>query len=80
MTVESNFAFAIATLGDWLKNFAPVFTPTRRRPKPVAPCTRDFSRALSKVTSRNYDWFIALFALVAIGRSNYFGIGFSTVV
>lgn len=28
----------------------------------------------------NLDWFIALFASVAIGRSHYFGIGFSTVI
>ena len=28
----------------------------------------------------NSDWFIALFAPVVIGRSNYFGIGFSTVI
>ena len=25
LTVESDYAIAIATLGDWLKNFAPVF-------------------------------------------------------
>ena len=39
---------------------------------------RDFSRALSKfqIIARNYDWFIALFAPVVIGRSNCFGFGF----
>ena len=44
MTVESNDAIAIATLSDWLKNIAPVY-------QPVATCTRNFSRALSGVTS-----------------------------
>ena len=48
------------------------------KPKPMAPFTRDFSNALSKlqVIARNSDWFIAMFAPVVIGRSNYFGIGF----
>ena len=45
MTVESNDEIAIATLSDWLKRLAPVFQPMRAKPKPIAPCTRDFSRA-----------------------------------
>ena len=75
MTVESNYVIAIATLNDWLKRLAPVF-------QPIAPCTRDFSRALSElqVIARNCDWFIALFVPVVIGRSNCFGFGFSTVI
>ena len=32
------------------------------------------------VIGRSSDWFIALFALVVIGRSDYFGVGFSTVI
>ena len=46
--------------------------------KPIASCTRDSPRALSKLRAiaRNYDLFIALFAFVVIGGSNYFGIGF----
>ena len=50
--------------------------------KPIAPCTRDFSRASSElqVIARNCDWFIALFVPVVIGRSNCFGFGFSTVI
>ena len=33
------------------------------KPKPMAPCTRDFSRASSElqVIARNCDWFMALF-------------------
>ena len=84
MTVESYYVIAIATLSDWLKRLAPVFQPMRSKtkPKPIAPCTRDFSRAWSElqVIARNCDWFIALFAPVVIGRSNCFGLGFSTVI
>lgn len=67
----------VITLSDWLENSMPVF-----QPKLIAPCTRDFSRALSKlqVISWNSDWFIAPFAPVVIGRNNYLGTGFSTVI
>ena len=77
LTVESNYAIAIATLSDWLKRLVPVF-----QPKPIAPRTRDFSRASSQlqVIARNCDWFIAPPARVVIGRSNCFGFGFSTVI
>ena len=80
MTAESNHVIAIATLSDWLKNLEPVFHPMRSETK-TAVCTRDFSRALSKlqVMTRNSDWFIALFAPVVIGRNYYLGISFSTV-
>ena len=66
MTVESNYVIAIATRSE-------------AKPKPIAPCTRDFSRASSELQliARNCDWFIALTAPVVIGRSNCFG--FSTV-
>ena len=82
MTVESNYVIAIATLNDWLKRLAPVFSQLEAKPKPIMPCTHDFSRALSKfqIIARNCDWFIALFAPVVIGRSNYFGFGFSTFI
>ena len=82
MAVESNYA--IASLGDWLQNLAPVFQPIRSKfkPKLIAACTRDSSRAFSKlqVIARNSDWFTALFAPIVIGRTNYFGIGFLTVI
>ena len=79
MTVESNYVIAIATLSDWLKRFVPIFQP---KPKPIAPCTRDFSRASSElqVIAGNCDWFIALPAPIVIGRSHCFGFGFSTVI
>ena len=57
-----------------LKEFRASF-PTNEKPKTIAPCTCDSSRALSElqVIARNSDWFIALFAPVVIGRRNYFG-------
>ena len=82
MTVESNYA--IATLSDWLKRLAPVFQPMRStvQPKPIAPRTRDFSRALSewRIIARNCDWLIVLYVPVVIGRNNCLGFGFSTVI
>ena len=83
-TVESYYVIAIATLSDWLKRLAPVFQPMRIKTtvKPIAPCTRDFSRASSElqVIVRSCDWFMALFVPVVIGRINCFGFGFSTVI
>ena len=87
MTIESNNAIAIATVSDWLQNLAPIFSSNEKRL--IAPCTRNFSRPLTRSYSRllklqviawSSDWFIALFAFVVIGRRNYFGIGFSTVI
>ena len=49
MTVESNYAIAIATLSDWLKRFAPVFQPTRIKTKT--------NRAM-------YAWFVPRFERV----------------
>jgi len=58
------------------------FIQREAKPKPNATCTRDLSRPLSKsqVIASISDWFIALFAPVVIGRSNYFATGFSTVI
>ena len=79
MAVESNYAIAIAKFSDWLENLAPLFQPMRSKTKPIAPCTNEFSRALSKlqVTAGNSDWFTALFASVVTGRGDSFEIGFS---
>ena len=51
------------------------FNQLEAKPKPIALCTHEFSRALSKsqVIARNSDWFTALFAPAVIGRSNNFG-------
>ena len=59
-----------------------VFNQWEAKQKPTAACMRDFSRALNKLQeiARSSYWFIAVFAPVLIGRSDYFGIGFSTVI
>ena len=46
------------------------------------PCSQVFSRAWHRlhVFALNSDWFIALFAPVVIGQSNYFGFGFTTSI
>ena len=82
MTVESNYVIAIATLSDWLKDTRQFFNQWEAKPKPIAPCTRDFSRASSElqVIARNSDSFMALFVPVVIGQSDYLGFGFSTVI
>ena len=82
MTVESNYAIAIATPIDCLKVLDQFFNQWESKQKPIAACKRDFSRALSKlhVIARNSDWLIALFVPVVIGPSNYFGVSFSTVI
>ena len=65
-----------------LKDTRQFFNQWEAKPKPIAPCARDFSRSLSElqVIARNGDRFIALFAPVVIGRKNCFDFGFSTVV
>ena len=60
------------------------------KPKPIAPCTRDFSCALGlgvglhvyklHVMFSNSDLFIALFSPAVIGCSNHFGIVFLQVI
>ena len=65
-----------------LKDSRQFFSQWEAKPKPIAPCTGNFFRASGKlqVISRNSDWFMALFASVVIGRSSYFGFGFTTVI
>ena len=82
MTVESNYVIRLLRLVIGLKDSRQFFHQREAKSKPFAPCTRDFSCALSElqVIARNCDWFIALSAPVVIGRSNCFGFGFSTVI
>ena len=69
---------AIVTLMIGLKISRHFFNQWEAKPKQIAPCTRDFCRVSSKlqVIARNSDWFIALFAPVVIGPTNYFGSDF----
>ena len=73
MTVENAYVIT------WLLSFIGLKISGRRfdqwgaKPNPIALCTRDFSRAFSKIQAiaRNSDLFITLFAPVLIGWSNY---------
>ena len=81
MIGETNYATKIATLSDWLNNVAPVFNQWKEKLKLITPCICDFfSRAFSKFQVIAKNWFIALSVPVLIGRSNYFDIGFWTVI
>ena len=65
-----------------LKDWRQFFNQWQAKPNPIAPCTRDFSRASSElqVIARNCDWFMALFfplwligviALVLVFRQSF---------
>ena len=77
MTVETNYAIAIATLSDRLKNLAPVFQPMRS--KPIAPSGRDFPalwasyRQLLRILIGSLQrlpllWLVAVITLVLVLR------------
>ena len=71
--------FCFRLLCDWLLKFAPLSQPMR--PKPIVPRSHPFSRAWHRlhVFASNSDWSIVLFTFSVIGRSNYFGFGFTTL-
>ena len=48
MTVESNTCLRLLRLMIGLKDSRQFFNRWEAKPKPIAPCTRDFSRALNK--------------------------------
>ena len=77
MTFESNQVIAIAAHRGWLKNLVSVFG--QAKPKPIAPCTRNFSRTLntSQAIAGNSDCFMTLILAVVIVRSNYLRFFFS---
>ena len=86
LSVESNCIFAfnwfcITALCDWFIKLAPLSQPIRCKTKPIVPRAHVFSCAWRRlhVFALNSDWFIALFAPVVIGQSNYFGFGFTTL-
>ena len=75
MTIKSNWAIAISTLGDWLRNLAPIFQLVRSKTENQSHlelATFPALRSKPLLISRNSDWCIALFASVVIGCSNYF--------
>ena len=69
MTVESNYVIAIKKTMIGLKDSSQFFNQWEAKPKPIAPRTRDFSRASSELQmiARDCDWFLAfLLWLVAV--------------
>ena len=67
----------IATLSDWLKNRAPVYQPMRRKTK----TNRDLHARFFQRLWASYMKLLrnTLFASAVIGRSNHFGICFTTL-
>ena len=63
--------FAFSTLRDWLKRFAPLFHPIRRKTKTNCDMTRShtFSRAFRQlhVITSIFDWFTVLSVFFVIG-------------
>ena len=85
MTVENNYVIAIATLSDLLERLAPVFQPMKIKTKTNRTMYARFFPRYEQVTGncyncRNCDRFVTPSAPVVIGRSNWFGFAFSTVI
>ena len=61
--------FALATLHDWLKKFAPIFIQSEVKPKPIVTHSHAFCRALRQlpVTTSSFDWFTVLCVFLVIG-------------
>ena len=74
--------FMITSLSDWFKVLAPLFQPIRSDTKPIVYRACTFSRALCRlgVITSNLDWFTGLSPSFLIGQSNYYGLGFATLI
>ena len=61
--------FAITTLRDWLKRFAPLFIQSEVKQKPIVARSHAFSCALRQlhVITSNFDWFTVLSVFFVIG-------------
>ena len=79
MPVSRIDMIVLATLSDWL--IGSISTNGKLNQTNSTSCKRKFSCPLSmfQVISRNSEWFIAMFALVAIGRNCYYVVEFSIV-
>lgn len=73
MRVESNYSNVITTLYDWLKNIVSLFKPIGSKTKANRDLRASIFPRFEEVTliATNSDWFIALFASVVNGQSNY---------
>ena len=56
ITVESNKPIAIATLGDWFKNLAPVYQPMRRKTRTNYDLHARFLPCFKEVTLNCYEF------------------------
>ena len=75
--------FCITTLSDWLTKLAPLSQPMGIQTKTNRVFAASVFPLLAPVTctvfSSNSDWLVVLFTSVAIGQSNNFGFGFTTL-
>ena len=72
----------MTTLCDWLAKLAPLSQPMGIQTKTNRIlAARAFSRDWRQlhVFASNSDWHVVLFTSAAIGQSNYFGFGFTTL-
>ena len=56
MIVESNYAIAIATLSDWLKNLPPVYEPMKSKTKTNRDLHARFSSRFGQVRWKCYEF------------------------
>ena len=65
MTVESNYVLPLLRLVIGLKDSRQFFNQWEVKPKPIAPRTRDFSRALSELQAiyRRYSMIVLFSSL-----------------
>ena len=63
------------------QNMCHLLNQSAGKPKPNMPCSHAFTRVWRRlhIFALISDWFIALFASVVIGQSNYFGFGLTTL-
>ena len=71
----------ITTLCDWLTSSRHFLNQWESKPKPIVLSPHAFSRAWRQLyeLASNSDWLVVLFTSIAIGQSNYFGFGFTTL-
>ena len=71
--------FAITTLRDWLKRFAQLFHPIRSKTKTNCDALACIFPRFASATCNYFEWFTVLSVFFVIGKSNYFGFGFTTL-
>ena len=81
MSILRLLLFCITTFYDWLKKLASFFQPMGIQTKTNRVLAARVFPLLTPVHvfASNSDWLIVLFAPVAIGQSNYFGFGFTSL-